>query len=596
MEKGSLREEEPVKAVVVKPWTPIPLRRWFWIPLVCTMAAGAIAFEAALSFSKLNNGWATKGKFTTESGFMHYVYTFPPVAISMILAGLWAWTDIEIRKLQPYVDLAHGNAPPQRSLLLDYTRTHTLLVWTVSVKNQHWIVTMGSLLVLLTFTFQPLSAALFNVQDVLTLDPPQIVQSLAALGLNQNQNFQDLTSFLTAAGYASANALYNIGDPAFIHQGYTIAQFELPAGITNGTVDVNTTAVLSTPGCQGPDPGSLVMNQLPDGTGWQNSASFNGCQFSWSVNKTSVNLFGVAPVSDSSQCPQITNIPQQFRPIQFWFFTYQPTPMASVSMCTPSIQLWEVEATVDLASRNVTQVKQKNQLTQATTTGEGDAEFLGNITGDPLNGRAYNGLFFDLATTDPFVLDRMQAIQLALPASVFQVAESSSGGLTTAFQNNMFADLSSKVYGQYLALVAKTVYFLQTTEPLTIQTSTIHKRLFLSDVAVHLLSIAMLILFFAGTIMQIWHARQRKILSLPHRPGTIASAVAIGAQTNVGSVLAGSKRTKDMREALGGKRFRIDRETLKIVMEGESGYENAVSPTRAEFGGPDLKPVGAGAV
>ena len=41
----------------------------------------------------------------------------------MMLAGMWAWTDIEIRRLQPYVDLSRGNAPPQRSLLLDYTRT-----------------------------------------------------------------------------------------------------------------------------------------------------------------------------------------------------------------------------------------------------------------------------------------------------------------------------------------------------------------------------------------------------------------------------------------------------------------------------------------
>src|ERR1700735_3260421 len=41
----------------------------------------------------------------------------------MILVALWAWTDIEIKKMQPYIDLIHGDSPPQRSLLLDYTRT-----------------------------------------------------------------------------------------------------------------------------------------------------------------------------------------------------------------------------------------------------------------------------------------------------------------------------------------------------------------------------------------------------------------------------------------------------------------------------------------
>lgn len=109
--------------------------------------------------------------------------TFPPVAISMFFAGLWAWTDLEIRKLQPYVELSRGNAPPQRSLLLDYTRNQyvgsflvcdtpltegrsTLFVWTVAARNQHWPVVVGALLVILTFSFQPLAAALFNVQDI----------------------------------------------------------------------------------------------------------------------------------------------------------------------------------------------------------------------------------------------------------------------------------------------------------------------------------------------------------------------------------------------------------------------------------------------
>jgi hypothetical protein len=41
----------------------------------------------------------------------------------MIIVALWAWIDIEIKKMQPYIDLVHGDSPPQKSLLLDYTRT-----------------------------------------------------------------------------------------------------------------------------------------------------------------------------------------------------------------------------------------------------------------------------------------------------------------------------------------------------------------------------------------------------------------------------------------------------------------------------------------
>ncbi len=64
---------------------------------------------------------------------------------------------------------------------------------------------------MLTFSFQPLAAALFNVQDIFQTDPrmscanltrvflptnvyiEQIVNNLGAIGLNQNGNFEDLT-------------------------------------------------------------------------------------------------------------------------------------------------------------------------------------------------------------------------------------------------------------------------------------------------------------------------------------------------------------------------------------------------------------------
>ena len=66
-----------------------------------------------------------------------------------------------------------------------------------------------------------------------------------------------------------------------------------------------------------------------------------------------------------------------------------------------------------------------------------------------LNGRAYNGMFFDVADNgDPFVQGRQSAIRLALPAAVFQSAQQ-SGNLTDAFVQNSFAGLSERVYVSY---------------------------------------------------------------------------------------------------------------------------------------------------
>ena len=71
------------------------------------------------------------------------------------------------------------------------------------------------------------------------------VTNLGLLGLNQDANFQDLTckpfflsigqtfilisypAFLSAAGYASSSVLYNLGDPPFLHDVYTVAPFKV---------------------------------------------------------------------------------------------------------------------------------------------------------------------------------------------------------------------------------------------------------------------------------------------------------------------------------------------------------------------------------
>lgn len=146
------------------------------------------------------------------------------------------------------------------------------------------------------------------------------------------------------------------------------------------------------------------------------------------------------------------------------------------------------------------------------------------------------------------------------------------------------------------------MYFVDHSDTIPIDMRTIHKRLFLrlvvftvggvtfadavrSPVATHLLASAMFVLAVFGTVLQICHRRERSVLSLAHAPGTIASAVSLGGHSGLGSVLAGRHKLEDMKAALENKRFRIDRRTMKIVVEGEEGYEEAMSPpwARATF-------------
>ncbi|KAF8880015.1 hypothetical protein BD779DRAFT_1550009 [Infundibulicybe gibba] len=534
----------------------LDLKVWFWLPLVVILAGGAIALEVALHFSKKNQGWASSGDVNDEAGILHYVYTLPPVATAAILVAMWTWTDIEIKKMQPYVDLVHGDSPPHRSLLLDYTRSNNFVVWTRAASNKHYLVALASLMVVLSLSFQPLAAALLAVRDTYIQEPDVTLNSLKAISLNPNVQVTDLTAFLTAAGYASASVLYHFPDPSFINGPYSVAPFQLPINLaSNGTVFAT-------------QPLSKAIQAVDHSlwTGWNNSASFDGCSIQWSVDKNATTLFGTTIPFCS------TNPPPQFSPVVFWFFTYKPTALSSATICFPSFTLWDVNVNVDLASGNLTKVTELQPFSQSSNF----SSFSANVTGPPLNGQAYNGIQFNLTNPDRFVLARQDAVQLQLPAAVYQSAL--NGDIVGAFNSDLFVQLANSVYRIYLNLVAKEVYFVDAPAPLTMQVKTIRKRVWLSDTAVHLLSVAMLLLASFATIIHLFHRADRRNLHLRHEPGTIASAVSIGAQTGMGDLLAGRQRSRDISEALQDKRFRIDPETMKIVMAGEPGYEFASSP------------------
>lgn len=139
-----------------------------------------------------------------------------------------------------------------------------------------------------------------------------------------------------------------------------------------------------------------------------------------------------------------TGTPSLFRPIVLWFFTYDSTPpQGSATYCAPAISLWDVAVSVDIATNNLTSVKEIRPFDANTSP---FASLSGNVTGAPLNGRAYNGVGFNTTDADQFVLARANATNLQLPASILRAAETSPGGLAAAFSTNSFAGMATQVY------------------------------------------------------------------------------------------------------------------------------------------------------
>jgi hypothetical protein len=97
-----------------------------------------------------------------------------------------------------------------------------------------------------------------------------------------------------------------------------------------------------------------------------------------------------------------------------------------------------------------------------------------------------------------------------------------------------------------------------------------------SNVVVHLQAAVLLVVAFVGTFVQVFHRRSRRQLRLQHVPGTLASAISIGAETNLAQLL-NSQREENFVKALSDKQFRIDPRTMKILVEGEGGYQGPTS-------------------
>ncbi|THH17320.1 hypothetical protein EW146_g3465 [Bondarzewia mesenterica] len=502
-----------------------------------------------------NSGWPIPaGLLANNEQLRTIVLTNVPAIVTVIVVGLWSWAFTEFKQLVPLMELADGHCSAERSLLLDYNGYHPFIAFFKALRKKHWVVGLTSLIATLALFFSSLSSALLSVQDRWILSPDASVTNLQAIGLNQNQQFQDLTSFLVASGFAAAQGVYKFRDAPFVHDGYTEVS-------TNGSVSVNTTAVYSKPVCRGPDQ-NVTMVQHLDESGWNNSAIFDGCTYSWSVSKTTKYLFGSQVISSCAAFPQ----DEDLRPAMVWIFSYEPFPRASVTMCTPTIALWNVAVSVDLSSQNLTEVTPLNRLAYS---GENFTPLVANLT-DQLGGHAYNGLAWPQSqlVSDPFVLERANAIQLQIPASVFQLALQSPGGLQGAFDNNLFPELSAMIYTTYLTMLAKLVYFVEINQPIEAQIHVFSKRIVMSTIPAWLLIAAICMLLLSNCWIRFKYIPDKPELQLPCRPGTLASSGLLTSSPQMAKLYNTWRGSTKLKTIFEGKTFSLDQERMKIMIDG----------------------------
>jgi hypothetical protein len=112
-------------------------------------------------------------------------------------------------------------------------------------------------------------------------------------------------------------------------------------------------------------------------------------------------------------------------------------------ICTPSLSIHNANVTLDLQTGNIMTVTRNGSFVSGQSP-YSNASY--NVTGIPLNGSAYNGIGFNLRTPTEVDLAREAAIQLQLPAAVFEFAGENLTNESVIYNSDAVVPITAQVY------------------------------------------------------------------------------------------------------------------------------------------------------
>jgi hypothetical protein len=199
---------------------------------------------------------------------------------------------------------------------------------------------------------------------------------------------------------------------------------------SNGTLEVNVTGIQTQPNCQ--------LANISSSSSGSISASTAGCRFQQTIDKSTVNTYGVKTV-DECDDTKLTSKGIDIRPVFFWFSSNATgNQQSAVVYCAPKLSLHHVTITINLANGTLMNVAPTSAYDQANNLTNGDA---------PLYGGVWNGVDFNITNPSDLVSQHANTTRLQLPASVFVAAQRSASGLSAAFTTpQMWANLTNTSY------------------------------------------------------------------------------------------------------------------------------------------------------
>ncbi|KAI0247421.1 hypothetical protein BJV78DRAFT_1364190 [Lactifluus subvellereus] len=527
-------------------YEPMTLRFWI-VCLGCVMlAAVGIGLEIALEICTNNQGFPLPRHTAFNPVRTIFLISYFPSMLFLSLALMIRSFDWSVRLWNPYLILSRGNARADETLLVDYVEPSRPFITLNALKFKHNFIFISGITALVATQLQPLAGCIISMR-LLPVPFDSSVKTTNVMGLAPD--IADLTMFSASAGFAVAAVANGLPDPPFINSSWVTAEFSFDQYIDlNGTVSVNTTAILTDTRCAVPN----LLSFTPSNAGklTVSATSTEGCSLEVAVDPTdAAQQYGVVNVPN---CGANTTNPA-LQPVFFWFWQQNPSQLAGV-FCQPIMHLYDVAATAYTSNK-----------TLANVTVIRNYQGTNNVTGAPLNGVPYNGLIFE-GSTDINVQSRANSIRTGIPNAIWMWAQKTPGGPDSVFRDpNGFVSYTTRTYTRYLSMAAKSNYFVEANQSVPAVVTQLVMRIFIPRIPCHILSSICILTAATLLVLHFMHRRQRRNIRLAHNPGTICSAVALTWRSDFGELLMPYENEEQFSRRLASHRFRLDSSGAIVV-------------------------------
>ncbi|KAH6904972.1 hypothetical protein BKA70DRAFT_1294535 [Coprinopsis sp. MPI-PUGE-AT-0042] len=568
--RDSVHTIQPSNPNPPKRYEPLLLRLVIVIGTPLVMFLLGIGLEIASALSTQKQGFYIEAlNIRTVFGDIsaQFIASFFPTLLIIPNAILWRELDWMLRSYQPYVSLKKGGAKAEESILLDYVELGPLLAIPRALKYKHRIIFLSSLTAVFTYLFQPLTGAVLQIRQT-----PQergwTATRTETIGLSPG--IDSMQGFLAAAGYVDAHVLHDFPDlPENVNdRGWATGKFTFPAepGL-NATLALVTNGIRSNANCSNPIDTPTVSGTTEITI---SSTSIDNCNATAAFNSTSESVRqGVV----AAPCPN-SDLDVPFQPVMFWFYReIQGRREAKTVFCAPWIAGAEVEVVSNAATQRINTVTERSK----------DVPFNDVLNGDH-GGKAFNGVVFD-PSNDTSVSARAAAVTFIVPSAMWQNMTTDPRGVDTVWAlPNGVLDATSNTYTIFLALLAKSIYFVPGDSALPGKLVAIEPRLWVDPFPAHFLASLLILTGIVGIYLHAVNRRQTKNIHLAVLPGTIAGTVALTSRSGWGELLTPYDDIIVLEQKLDDLRFTLDKRTGAIIADdyrpepmGRAGTPDAMS-------------------